>query len=364
MAFALSIVVPTLNEVGNIGPLYQRLTETLAGVDWEVIFVDDDSSDGTLAKLRELSAQQINVHCLQRIGRRGLASAAIEGMLAASAPFIAVMDADMQHDEALLRDMLDILLAGSAEIVVASRFLAGASTQGLNATRERLSRLGNSLSRVMTKTELSDPLTGFFMLRREIIQEVAHSLTAQGYKILLDIIASTKRPLNVIEIPMRFRQRHAGASKLDVLVMLEFAMLLADKLVGRFVPVRFVLFTFVGLIGAALHVAILWAAFKVAGTTFYSAQALATVVAMTSNFYCNNEFTHRDRKLSGVKFLTGLLSFYLVCSVGAIANLQLAEFLYQNGIVWVLAGLIGAIVGAVWNYGVTSTFTWGRRSTI
>jgi dolichol-phosphate mannosyltransferase len=362
MSYTLSVVIPTLNEVGNIEPLYQRLSETLQGIDWEVIFVDDDSNDGTLDKLRNLSARQINVHCLQRIGRRGLASAAIEGMLAASAPYIAVMDADMQHDESLLRDMLDTLLNGAVEIVVASRFLAGASTQGLNATRERLSRLGNSLSRAMTKTNLTDPLAGFFMLRREIIQEVAHSLTAQGYKILLDIVTSTKRPLSVVEIPMRFRHRHAGASKLDLLVMLEFAMLLADKLFGRFVPVRFVLFTFVGMLGAALHVAILWLAFKVVGTTFYSAQALATLVAMTSNFYLNNEFTHRDRKLAGLKFLTGLMSFYLVCSIGAIANLQLAEFLYKNGIIWILAGLIGAIVGSVWNYGVSSTFTWRRRS--
>ena len=362
MAYELSVVVPTLNEVGNVEALVGRLTSALRGIDWELLFVDDDSQDGTLRILRDLARKHANVHCLQRIGRRGLASAAIEGMLAASSPYIAVMDADLQHDESVLPDMLERLKRDGVELVVGSRFVEGATTRGLTPRRERLSRIGNVLSRLIIKTKLSDPLGGFFLLSRELIHEVAHSLSGEGYKILLDILASANRPVRVTEVPLTFRQRHSGSSKLDVLVALEFALLIGDKLFGKLVPVRFVLFVIVGLIGALLHVTVLGLFFKGVQISFYAAQAVATLLAMTSNFYFNNEFTHRDRRLSGLDFSKGLFSFYFACSVGAVANLQLAQFLYAAGLWWPLAGLLGAVVGSVWNYGVTSTLIWRRRS--
>jgi len=362
MTYELSVVVPTLNEVGNVAPLVDRLSETLAGIHWELLFVDDDSTDGTLEVLRKLAREHPNVHCMQRIGRRGLSSAAIEGMLAASSAHIAVMDADLQHDETLLPVMLDRLQQDDVELVVGSRFLQGAETQGLSRGRERLSRLGNFLSGFVIKTRLTDPLGGFFVLRRELVQEVSHSLSGQGYKILLDILASANRPVRVLEVPLVFRERHSGSSKLDVPVALEFALLITDKLFGKLIPVRFVLFVVVGLLGALLHVAALGMFFKLLTVSFYWSQAAATLIAMSSNFYLNNEFTHRDVKLKGTRFHKGLLSFYVACSVGAVANLQLAEFLYLAGVFWPLAGVIGAVVGSVWNYGVTSTLIWRRRS--
>lgn len=362
MAYELSVVVPTLNEIGNVEALLARLESALHGIAWELLFVDDDSSDGTLSVLRDLAHRHTNVHCLQRIGRRGLASAAIEGMLAASSPYIAVMDADLQHDETLLPEMLARLKNEDVELVVGSRFLEGATTRGLTPRRERLSRIGNFVSKLVIKTKLSDPLGGFFVLSRKLIHEVAHSLSGEGYKILLDILASANRPVRVAEVPLRFRRRHTGASKLDLLVALEFALLIGDKLFGKLVPVRFVLFVIVGLIGALLHLAVLGLFFKLLSTSFYAAQAAATLIAMTSNFYFNNEFTHRDRRLKGREFFKGLLSFYVACSIGAVANLQLAQFLFLTGLWWALAGLIGAVVGSVWNYGVTSTLIWRRRT--
>lgn len=117
----LCIVVPTFNEAGNVAVLVERLTEVLAGTDWEAVFVDDDSPDGTAARVRTLGRADGRVRCIRRIGRRGLSSATIEGMLSTSAPFVAVMDGDLQHDEALLPQMLDRLRSGAAELVIASR---------------------------------------------------------------------------------------------------------------------------------------------------------------------------------------------------------------------------------------------------
>jgi dolichol-phosphate mannosyltransferase len=361
VSFSLAIIVPTLNEAGNVRPLLARLDAALRGIAFEVIFVDDDSSDGTPEIIRQAALERADVRCLRRIGRRGLASACIEGMLATSAPCLAVMDGDLQHDETLLRRMYDTLIARpEVDVVVGSRFVDGASVGGLPAGRARLSRIGNAVTRALLRAEVSDPLSGFFALRRELLDEVAHALSGQGFKILLDILASSRRRLAVVELPLEFRERHSGQSKLDLLVALEFAMLLADKTLGRIVPVRFVMFVLVGLFGVIVHLAFLAAALQAGGLPFYWAQALATWSAMTVNFSLNNKLTYRDRQLRGGAFAKGLLSFWLACTIGAVINLRIAELIYEQGALWPIAGALGAVVGSVWNYGIASTFTWGR----
>jgi len=361
MTVELALIIPTLNEAGNIRPLVQALEVALAGLSWEVVFVDDDSVDGTPDVLRALALERPNVRYLHRIGRRGLASACIEGMLSTPAPVLAVMDADLQHDESLLGRMYRTLVDGGLDVVVASRFLEESSLGNFSAARERLSQLGIRMSGWISKANLSDPMSGFFMLRREVLHEVVHNLSAQGFKILLDIFASSERPLRFAEVPLNFRTRHSGVSKLDAMVMVEFLILVADKTVGRFVPVRFVEFVLVGLLGVVIHLLLLGAAFKGAGIDFATAQALATFAAMTGNFYFNNRLTYRDRRLKGLDFYTGLLSFYLACSIGALINLQISNSIFGLGAGWVLAGILGAVVGSVWNFGITSTFTWNPK---
>lgn len=361
MRYDLAVIVPTLNEAPNIGPLYERLKATLVGIRWELIFVDDDSTDGTAALVWRLAETAPNVRCIHRIGRRGLASACIEGMLASGAPYLAVMDADLQHDETLLPRMLAAVRDERLDIVVASRFLGGSSMEQFSSTRERLSRIGNKLAGMIMRSELTDPLSGFFMLRRELLMEVADRLTGQGFKILVDIFASAGRPLAFRELPFTFRPRHAGTSKLDTLVSIEFLMLLADKLLGRYLPIRFVLFVIVGLSGVVVHLAALGLLFRGVGLDFLAAQALATLIAMTSNFYFNNMFTYRDRRLRGREFARGLLTFYLACSIGAVINVEIAQLLFQSGALWPVAGVLGAVVGSVWNYSITTTFTWSKK---
>jgi dolichol-phosphate mannosyltransferase len=357
----LTVVIPTFNEQDNIGPLVDLLDAVLDTVSWEAIFVDDDSPDGTAERIREIGRRDRRIRCLQRIGRRGLTTACIEGALAASAPYIAVMDADMQHDEKLLPQMLAILKSEQVDLVVGSRHVVGGGIGGWNAVRANMSAFAARLSRIICKAEIADPMSGFFMLRREVLEGALRRLSGQGFKILLDILASSPRSLRVRELPYEFRERQRGESKLDALVAWEYMMLIADKLIGHIVPVRFALFAFVGGIGLFIHMSTLWFALAVAGATFNRAQASAAVTAMTSNFFVNNLLTYRDRRLRGFALLRGLFTFYAICALGAVANVGIAGYLFSRNEVWWLAGLAGIVVGSVWNYAVSSVFTWKQK---
>ncbi|MCP4329383.1 MAG: glycosyltransferase family 2 protein [Alphaproteobacteria bacterium] len=358
----LAIIVPTLNEVGNVRPLFERIGRAFDSDAWEIVYVDDDSIDGTGDELRRLARENDRVRVIHRIGRSGLSSACIEGILATETPFVAVIDADLQHDETLLPTMLEVLKSEDVEIVVGSRFLEGGSAEGLSSsTRERMSLLARRISRIVTRMPLTDPMSGFFMLRRELFDEAAHGLTARGYKILLDILATVRRPVPVRELPFHFRARHSGKSKLDVLVSLEFLMLVLDKLFRGWIPVGFMLYVMVGLGGLAVHLTLLGLLFRIGEFPFMWSQAIATIVAMTVNFHLNNIITFRERRLGGWLALRGLATFYAACSIGAVINVTVAQFLFDRGVIWFLAGFSGAVVGAVWNYGMNATFTWRKR---
>jgi dolichol-phosphate mannosyltransferase len=356
----LSIIVPTFNERTNVPLLIDRLRVVLDGIAWEVIFVDDDSPDGTAAQVRSMAQTDPRVRCIQRIGRRGLSTACIEGILASAAPCVAVMDADLQHDDRLLPKMLDVLRREDCDVVVGSRYVAGGGVGNWDAKRVRISTFANRLSRLLCKVEIADPMSGFFMFRRGAFEAAVRQMSGQGFKILLDFLASSSKPLTIRELPYHFGERQFGESKLDTLVAWEFAMLIADKLIGHVVPVRFVLFALIGGIGLLVHLAVLGYLFKVAGTSFDVAQTVAVVVAMTSNFVMNNLFTYRDMRLRGVRLVRGLLSFYGICGVGAVANVGIASYLFSADHKWWLAGVVGVVVGAVWNYAASSVLTWKR----
>ncbi len=358
----LTVVVPTFNEAANVGQLARLLESALAGIEWELIVVDDDSPDGTAARVRELARKNPRLRCLQRVGRRGLSSACIEGMLASSAPYLAVMDGDLQHDETLLPGMLELLRSDQADIVIGSRYIEGGASDGLDARRAGFSQLATRLSRPLIPAELKDPMSGFFMLQRSVFEKTLRRLSGIGFKILLDIFASAPEPLRFRELPYHFRTREAGDSKLDSQVLWDYGMLLLDKLIGRWVPVRFVSFMLVGGFGVLVHMGVLSSLLKLFGTSFFSAQIAATLVAMSANFVLNNVITYRDIRLRGWGWLRGWVSFTLACSVGAVANVGVAQYLFEQDTTWFLAGLAGILVGAVWNYVITLVFTWRGAS--
>jgi dolichol-phosphate mannosyltransferase len=359
----LAVVIPTYNEMENVSLLLAALNDVLAGTEWEAIFVDDNSPDGTAEYVRELAATNRRVRVLERIGRRGLSSACIEGMLTTSAPYIAVMDADMQHDESILPKMLDRIRAGRLDLVVASRNVGGGSMGEFSRERIWLSNLGNRVSRMVCHCEITDAMSGFFIVDRTYFRQVVHRLTGSGFKILVDLLASSQRPVRVAEVPYRFRNRQRGESKLDVNVELEYLFLLIDKVIGNFVPTRFVLFILVGSLGLVVHLGCLMLLYHTAKVSFVAAQTAATVVAMTFNFLLNNVITFRDRRLRGWRLATGLFTFYLACSLGALMNVSFAEFLRRHAVPWYLAGISGTAISSVWNYGVNTILTWRRSRT-
>ncbi|WP_372621827.1 glycosyltransferase [Falsiroseomonas sp.] len=358
----LAVVIPVFREAANVAPLVARLHAALAGIAWEAVFVDDDSPDGTAAAVRAIAATDPRIRCIRRIGRRGLASACIEGMLSVSAPFVAVMDGDLQHDEAILPAMLAAVERG-ADIAIGSRHVEGGAAQGgFSAARGALSDAGTRLAQALLPAPVADPMSGFFLLRRDLVEQVAPRLTGRGFKILLDILLTAPRGLQVAEIPYAFRAREHGASKLDATVLLEFAGLLLDKATGGVVPLRFLAFAAVGGFGVLVHMAALAVLVGLGGLGFAAAQWGATLVAMTANFVLNNRITYRDARLRGAALWRGLVLFYLVCGVGAAANVGIAGLLVRDGVLaWGLAGAAGALITVVWNYAVSATLIWRAR---
>ncbi len=374
----LTVIAPSFNEAENVVPLIAKLSAALVGVHWEVIFVDDDSPDGTADRVREQGRLDARVRCVQRLGRRGLTSACAEAMLASSAPYVAIIDADLQHDETLLPHMLDTLRSGDAEIVIGSRYTERKLSEGFSRARQTMSYIATRLAQTILGAKLTDPVSGFFMAKREVFEGSIRNLSGIGNKILVDIFASSKRPLKFRELPYRFRARLHGESKLDTLTVWEYMVLLADKLFGRFIPVRLILFSLVGASGVFVHFAVFWSILFSGAAAIYSAdaaiypkvaQAVATLVAATSNFFLNNLLTYRDKRLRGWAVLRGLISFLAICSVGAVVSVSFfgqvlswfPEALRERKYVLTIAVLSGIAVSTILNFSASNIFTWRRK---
>ena len=352
-------MVPTFKERGNVAELVRRLDAALTGIAWEAIFVDDNSPDGTAAVVKEIAARDPRVRCLKRVGRRGLAGACIEGILSSAAPYVAVIDADLQHDEKVLPAML-AKLQGDADLVAATRYVAGGSAASFSEKRGAISALATRLTHRLVGTPLSDPMSGFFMMRRDRFDEIAPRLSPAGFKILLDIATTAGPKLRIAEQAYSFGERFDGESKFNAQIGVEFLGLLLAKMTGDLVDPRFIFFAIVGSIGLVVHLSVLFAGLLL-HENFRAAQIIATFVAMTSNFLLNNELTYRDRRLKGFAMLRGFVLFCLIGSVGVLANVDLASFLYGERSVWWVAGAVGAVMTVLWNYAMSTLFVWRAR---
>jgi dolichol-phosphate mannosyltransferase len=360
----LAVVIPTYNESDNVSELIARLDVALKGLIWEAIFVDDDSPDRTAELLIEHARRDRRIRLIHRIGRRGLSSACIEGMLATTASCIAVMDADMQHDETILPRMLSSMRSDSLDLVIGTRNAEGGSMGQFGRTRVMLSTLGQYVSRTVCRCEISDPMSGFFLVNRSFFAEVAHQLHGGGFKILVDMLATVQRPVRMTEIGYTFRKRRHGESKLDAGIATDYLLLVIDKLTGRYVPVRLAAFSLVGTAGVVTHLACLAVMTYGFHLRFIEAQIIATYIAMTENFFLNNLITWRDCSRRGMRLVSGLASFWIACSFGAWANVIFAKSLLKSGMPWYLAGIAGIVLGSVWNYCISNLFTWKNTQTV
>jgi dolichol-phosphate mannosyltransferase len=356
---SVTLVVPTYRERENIPLVVSRLDELLSGWDWEVVFVDDDSDDGSAEVLLRLARCHPHVRFLRRVGRRGLASACLEGMASSSSDLFAVMDADLQHDESILPTMLAAFREDPGlELAVGTRYTAGGGVGNWSKWRQAVSRLATYIEKSLLRTALSDPMSGFFVIRRELYEGTVRRMTGKGFKILLDIVLSSGHELRTREFPYEFRARQHGESKLDLIVGFEYLYLLADKTLGRILPVRFVLYVLAGLTGLVLHLLLLGVLYRGAGVDFVVAQTLATIAAMGSNFLVNNSVTFRSSSLRGAALALGLVAYMAICGLGAVVNVQSAGYLFHHSIPWWFAGAAGALIGAVWNYAVSTQIVW------
>jgi dolichol-phosphate mannosyltransferase len=354
----LSIIVPTYQEAVNIPILFERVKVALNSVPWEMIVVDDDSPDGTSNVAFALAAEDHRLRCLRRVNRSGLAGAVIEGWMSSSADFVAVIDGDLQHDESVLWEMYGALAQGLGNLAIGTR-LREPGVRSLSPARQRLSDMGAWFFRQIAGAAVTDPMSGFFMIRREVVSRLAPRLSPDGFKILVDVILSAAGSLKVVEVPYAFRNRNAGESKLTPLVGVDFLGLVVRHATAGVLPIRFVLFAMIGAVGLVVHIAALSAVRHWFGLlSFDSGQLIAALVAMASNFILNNEITYRSYRYRGLSLITGFAGFVLGCSVGAIANIDVASWLYNDNQTWWIAGLAGALLSVVWNYAVSTNLIW------
>ena len=311
--------------------------------------------------MKSIAMLDPQIRCIKRIGRRGLSSACIEGMMSSSADYLAVMDGDLQHDESLLSTMIDIISKEDVELVVGTRYMEGGGVGDWDKKRQMSSRWATQLSQKLLGVSLKDPMSGFFMIKRHAFESCVGNLSSMGFKILLDIVASAPKPLVFKEVAFQFRERHAGESKLDQRVIWDYFLLLIDKKLGSHIPASLISFGIIGSIGVLVHLSILGFCLNVFSLLFTSAQICAVLGAMFFNFYLNNLLTYRDQKLSGFDFYLGLIKFVLTCSVGAVANVGVASFIYKGYGYWVFSGMAGILVGVVWNYVATSLVVWPKK---
>ena len=360
-ALSVSLILPTRNEASNIEEAVARAEKVLSYYAYEIIIVDDDSPDGTADIARRIASENVRVRCIQRKGRRGLASACIEGALSAAGEVVVVMDADLQHDESILPKLIEPVLKGEADISVGTRYDGEGGTDNWSETREAQSEFATGLARRFLNVSLSDPMSGFFAIRAEDFRALIPRLSGRGFKILLDLVFAGPKDLRVNEVPFVFRGRENGESKLDAPTAVQFLMMLYDRVFGHLVPARFALFAFVGGLGVLVHMFVLTAVFQWAGASFLVGQSAAVMAAMTFNFFLNNMLTFSDVRLKGLALLRGWIVFCLVCGLGAIANVGVASYLFsETNVMWTISALTGILIGAVWNYVMSSRFTWGR----
>ena len=355
-------MVPCYNERANVAPLIARLDAALYGIAWEVVYVDDNSPDGTAAEVRRIAQTDRRVRCIRRIGRRGLASAVIEGALSSSAQYVAVIDGDLQHDETKLPDMLAALRSGQHDLAVGSRHVAGGDDAGLaNRWRHMLSDGGIRLAQFFLPVRLTDPMSGFFMLPRPLFEQLAARLTGQGFKILLDLALSSPAPLRVIEIPFVFHERVAGESKLDALVLTQFAGLLLDKVFGGLLPLRFISFALVGALGVLVHLTMLTSMLKFAGLRSKrhrpSPRWLPWCSTSSSTTRSPTAISACAARGCGAGCCCSCWSAALVRSPISASPIRCTRPTPS----WTIAGAIGAVIGVVWNYAVSATLVWRAR---
>ena len=353
----VAVVVPVFREADNIASLVSELHQHLTAYDWEVIFVDDDSDDGTAEVVRSYARTNERVRLVLRVHERGLATAGIAGMLTTKSRCIVLMDGDGQHDPRYIPDLIGPIARKEADIVSAARAVGQLDEAALNLRRRNLSIFANWLAGVFIGRAVIDPMSGFFAINAEVFNRSVRGLSTGGFKLLLDLLISNPR-MRHREIPFEFRQRRAGESKLDLANAWDLVCFLISKAVGSVLPPRLISFALVGASGVLVHFSVLYPIIW-SGLPFTIAQLIAAFAASAWNFGLNNFLTFRDRQLTHWRLLPGFTKYIAIASVGIVANVAVASATFNSfrGFI-ALSALAGIAIDAVWKYFMSNLLVW------
>jgi dolichol-phosphate mannosyltransferase len=322
----LSIIVPTYNEAPNVAELVRRVITQTAGIDAEVIFVDD-STDATPDVVREVAASAaIPVRLIHRdrpVG--GLGGAVLEGLAAAEADACLVMDGDLQHPPEEIPDIYARFARGDVDVVVASRYAGDGTSAGLSdRTRVMVSKVSTALTRAMFPIRLkdvSDPMTGFFLIDRRVVDFA--TLKPRGFKILLEIHA--RKNLRVAEVPFDFAARHAGESKASVRQGVHFLTQLTALRFGKMS-----LFAVIGGLGAIANVAIVWALTQL-DMNYIVAAIIASEVTIIGNFLLIERFVFHDMRRDASGVWSRFAKSFTFNNVELLVRIPLVALLVSSG---------------------------------
>ena len=354
----ISLIIPTYNERDNITPLLKRLENALSSYDYEIVFIDDNSADGT-AELATSLSYKYPVKVIVRKDKRGLASAVVDGLKYVSGDIIAVMDADLQHPPEVISDLLREIEKG-ADIVIASRYVPGGGCQGWSLTRRLISRGAIFLAHLLLPAtrQISDPMSGFFMFNKRVVRDA--ELKPTGYKILLEILMVGKFQ-SIAEVPYTFSPREGGKSKLNIQQQLAYLRHIYSLMRRKGELARFIRFCLVGGSGVGVDEGMFYLLSGVLRLKPVElASALSAETAIITNFILNDIFTFRDRRSPGMKaMLKRFWKFNLFCLAGVGIKVGIVSLLFNiAGVHELLANLIGIAVAMLWNYFLNNWWTW------
>jgi dolichol-phosphate mannosyltransferase len=357
MSRLLSIVIPTFNEKDNIVPLIEQMRKALAGYDYETVFVDDNSSDGTAEAIESL-ASKYPVRVLVRKDERGLASAVVHGINNSDSEYVLVMDADLQHPPEVIPALIE-KAKSSVDVVIGSRYVEGGGCQDWGIIRRIISKGAMGLAHLFLPATrpVNDPMSGFFMFNRRVVEGV--ELKPAGYKILLEILMEGKIE-STAEVPFVFVNRSGGESKLNAKQQIEYLRHLYSLMKRTGELVRFFKFCLVGLSGVFVNQGILWILTEFAGLPYQASAVVSIEASIISNFVLNDFFTFPQRRAPGTKpFFNRLWKFNVVSLIGAAINYGILMLLTEVAhLHYLVSNLIGIIVATLWNYLVNTSWTW------
>lgn len=361
----ISLILPTLNEEENLKVLLPNLHYILKDYSYEIIVVDDNSTDQSRKVAENLFSDEINGFIHHRIKLLGLSSAIYDGFNLATGEVVVVMDADLQHDPKILPQMIQSIISNNSDICIASRNIENGGYGDLSRMRKFLSKSGIWIANFFLNMNLSDPMSGYFALSRDLFDEVKGRINPRGFKILLEIIYKSSN-IRIAHVPYHFKARRHGETKLTPAIGFEYLLALIDLKVGWIISYRFLQFCFVGFLGSCFNFMIfsLCMTLKIPllQSVFYAAS-----FGMVWSFLANNFITFSESRYVQKKLLIGGAIYLIFSLPGLLVQISVTVFLFNLfsavlnlNIHYYFIYIAAVIFGAILNYFIHLKITWKR----